>query len=87
VHASTLAIASNFTWTPSASQYDDHADEIAVLTSVTVSASSAIAQVLATRAGSLPHSVELEAEDSGPRWSVEIVSPTGVISEIQVSAD
>jgi hypothetical protein len=31
--------------------------------------------------------VELEAEDSGPRWSVEIVSPTGVISEIQVSAD
>jgi len=87
VNAATQAIASTFTWTPSEAQYEDHADAIAIVGSVTVSPSTATAQVLASRPGWTAHSVELENEDSGPEWKVEVVSPTGVVQEVPVSAD
>jgi hypothetical protein len=87
VNASTLAIASTFTWTPSPAQLEDYADAIAILNSVRVSPSVAVTQVLSSRPGWSAHSVELESEDSGPEWKVEIVSSTGQVQEIAVSAD
>ena len=87
VHASTLAITSTFTWTPSSAQLEDYEDAIAMLNSVNVSPSVAITQVLASRPGWSAHAVELESEDSGPEWKVEIISSTGQVQEIAVSAD
>jgi uncharacterized membrane protein YkoI len=87
INASTLAIASTFAWTPSSAQLEDYEDAIAILSSVNVSPSVAITQVLASRPGWSAHAVELESEDSGPEWKVEIVSSTGQVQEIAVSAD
>lgn len=87
VNATTQAITSTFTWTPSTAQFEEYEDAIAILGSVTVSPSAAVSQVLASRPGWTAHAVELENENSGPEWKVEIVSSTGQVQEVAVSAD
>ncbi len=86
VNASTLAVISNTSWTPTAVQLDKYSDALSVYTLVTIPATSAVSQVLAANAGAQPHSVELDEQAGSPKWEVEIVSTAGVVSKIQVAA-
>jgi hypothetical protein len=82
VHAGTLAIVSNTSWTPTAAQFADYATAISVSGLATISPTTAVSQVLAANPGSQPHSVELEEESGAPKWEVTIGSTTGVVSKI-----
>ncbi|MFZ9881760.1 MAG: PepSY domain-containing protein, partial [Phycisphaerales bacterium] len=73
-------------WTPTADQYDDYADAISVLGEVTRTATSAVSQALSANLGTNPHSVELEDEDVGPVWKVEIVRADGTVAEVWILA-
>ena len=86
VNSSTLAVVSNSSWTPSGAEFSSHEDEIDVLSEVTVSATTALAQAMASRPTFAPHDIELESEDLGPVWKIEIVAADGSISEVQVPA-
>ncbi len=86
VNSSTLAVVSNSSWTPSSAEFSSHEDEIDVLSEVTVAASTALAQAMASRPTSAPHAIELESEDLGPVWKIEVVASDGSTSEVQVPA-
>ncbi len=86
VHAGTLAIVSNTSWTPTAAQLADYGVAISVSGLATISPTTAVSQVLAANPGSQPHSVELEEESGAPKWEVTIVSTTGVVSKFKVAA-
>ena len=51
-----------------------------------ISPSVAITLASAQRPGTQPHEVELDMEDSGIRWEVEMVAPNGTVYVVIISA-
>lgn len=86
-NATTGAIVSNRSWTPTASQRDKYEDSISVINLVVLSAQDAVSQALASNPGATVHAIELEEESGAPVWEVEIVTASGVELKVPISAD
>ncbi|MCE2881041.1 MAG: FG-GAP-like repeat-containing protein [Planctomycetaceae bacterium] len=87
VRTSNLSVVYSTSWTPTADQFDDYADAISVLGQVTRTVTSAVNQALSANLGTNPHSVELQDEDVGPVWKVEIVRADGTLAEVSILAN
>ena len=86
-NATTGAIVSTRSWTPTASQRDKYEDSISVINLVVLSAQDVVSQALASNPGATVHAVELEEESGAPVWEVEIVTASGVELKVPISAD
>ncbi|MFO0961633.1 MAG: PepSY domain-containing protein [Phycisphaerales bacterium] len=86
VNSGTLAIESIVRWTPTDSQLHRAQDEIDLLPLVTVGASEAVAQALAANPDASFHGIELEADDEGNNWQVELITATGFELDFFVDA-
>jgi uncharacterized membrane protein YkoI len=86
-NATTGAIVSTRSWTPTASQRDKYEDSISVINLVVLSAQDAVSQALASNPGATVHAIELEEESGAPVWEVEIVTASGVELKVPISAD
>ena len=86
-NATTGAIVSTRSWTPTASQRDKYEDSISVINLVVLSAQDAVSQALASNPGATVHAIELEEESGAPVWEVEIVTASGVELKVPIAAD
>ena len=84
--ASNATLVSTITFVPSADLLDDYIDQLNYLGGAIISPSVAITLASAQRPGTQPHEVELDMEDSGIRWEVEMVAPNGTVYVVIISA-
>lgn len=86
VNAGSFAVVATRNWTPSDDEREDFEDEIFVISTVTVSPTSAVSAAVAAYPGANPHELELEQEDFGPMWKVELVRADGTLVEFATAA-
>lgn len=85
-NATTGAIVSTRSWTPTASQRDKYEDSISVINLVVLSAQDAVLEALGMYPGATVHAIELEEESGRPQWQVELATATGE-REVSIWAD
>ncbi len=84
--ASNASVVSTITFMPSAALLDDYLDALNYLGGAIVTPSVALTLASAVYPGTLPHEVELELEDSGLKWKIEMVSSNGTVYEAVINA-
>ena len=87
VRLSDATVIGSTTWVPTARQLEEYQESIDALDTATVTLGDAVAQALAANPGATFHEAELEDEDGGVVWKIELLSAAGAEIEVEIAAD